>query len=373
MINEIKKNMNRMELLLAPYACKNEEARRFKKETDDDIRSPYFRDIDRIIYSLSYSRYADKTQVFSLSDNDHISRRMTHVQLVSKVARTIGRALKLNEDLIEAIALGHDLGHVPFGHVGESILNTISLEHNEGYFNHNVQSVRTLLTVENNGEGRNITVQVLDGILCHNGELALKQYSPKKKTTEEFLKEYEATYTDSTIGKKLIPMTLEGCVVRISDIIAYIGRDIEDAIRLNLIAIDEIPKEITSILGVDNKSTVNVLIMDVITNSFGKDYLCMSNSVFDALVKLKKFNQEHIYFKANTKEMVEHYEEMFRVVFDKSLQAIKKKDKTSPIYSIFLDTMSETYLKKTTDERKVIDYIAGMTDDFLVKQYEILK
>lgn len=373
MLEEIKKNMNHEELLLAPCACKNEEAIRFKQEIDDDIRSPFFRDIDRIIYSLSYSRYADKTQVFSLSDNDHISRRMTHVQLVSKVARTIGRALKLNEDLIEAIALGHDLGHVPFGHVGESILNKISLEHNEGYFNHNVQSVRTLMSVENNGEGRNVTLQVLDGILCHNGELALKKYTPKKKTMKAFLKEYETTYTDSSIGKTLIPMTLEGCVVRISDIIAYIGRDIEDAIRLDLIAIDEIPKEITAILGVDNKSTVNVLIMDVIKNSFGKQYLCMSDSVFDALVQLKKFNQEYIYFKANTKEMIAHYEEMFRTVFDKSLQAIKVEDTSSPVYTIFLDNMSENYLKETSDERKVIDYIAGMTDDFLVKQYEILK
>lgn len=160
---------------------------------------------------------------------------MVHVQLVSKIARTIGRALSLNEDLIEAAALGHDLGHVPFGHEGERILNKISLKHNEGYFNHNVQSVRELMDIENDGEGINLSIQTLDAILCHNGELEFKEYHPKKKTTEEFLQDYENCYKIEGYTKTLIPNTLEGCVVRISDIIAYLGRDIEDAERLNLI------------------------------------------------------------------------------------------------------------------------------------------
>ena len=155
--------------MLSKYACKDTEAIRFKKEEEDVYRTPFFRDIDRIIYSLSYVRYADKTQVFSFNENDHITKRMIHVQLVSKIARTIGRNLGLNEDLIEAASLGHDLGHVPFGHVGERILNMISIEAGEGYFNHNIQSVHTLMHLEQNGMGRNITLQVLDAIMCHNG------------------------------------------------------------------------------------------------------------------------------------------------------------------------------------------------------------
>jgi len=373
MQEDIKKNMNKFDDNLSPYACLNKDAIRFLESNDADIRTPFFRDIDRIIFSLSYSRYSDKTQVYSFTDNDHISKRMTHVQLVSRVARTIGRALGLNEDLIEAAALGHDLGHVPFGHAGESVLNKISLENNEGYFNHNVQSVRTLMYLEKNGNGRNITLQVLDAILCHNGEFALKEYRPRKKTKEDFFKEYESTYFDKDIVKKLVPMTLEGCVVRISDIIAYIGRDIEDAVRLGYININDIPKEITDVLGVDNKETINILVNDIIKNSYGKNYLCMSDEVFEALVKLKQFNYKNIYDRAISDEVRTYYEIMFRTVFDKSLEALKNNDYNNPIYKIYLNNMCPEYLDGTTNERKVIDYIAGMTDDFFVKQYNILK
>lgn len=373
MLEEIKNNMNKFDRNLSSYACLNSEAIRFIDKEDNDIRTAYFRDIDRIIFSLSYSRYSDKTQVYTFTDNDHISKRMTHVQLVSKVARTIGRALNLNEDLIEAASLGHDLGHVPFGHAGEKILNKISLENNEGYFNHNVQSVRNLMYLEKKGKGQNITLQVLDAILCHNGEFALKKYKPKNKTKEEFLEEYNLTYVDENMVKKLIPMTLEGCVVRISDIIAYIGRDIEDAIRLGYININDIPKDITDILGVNNKATISTLVNDIIINSYGKDYLCMSDDVFEALVKLKQFNYKNIYDKAVTEEILNNYEIMFRKVFDKSLEALKTKNTSNPIYTIYLNDMDKNYLENTTDERKVIDYIAGMTDDFFLKQYDNLK
>ena len=252
--------MNLKNKYLSKFACKDNEALRLKEEHSDDIRTSFFRDIDRIVYSLSYTRYMDKTQVFSFNDNDNISKRMTHVQMVSKIARTIGRALNLNEDLIEASALGHDLGHVPFGHIGERILNEISLNNNCGYFNHNIQSVRTLMILEDNGKGKNITYQVLDAIMCHNGELELDEYKPKKKTIDDFLSEYERSYSEKELIKQLVPTTLEGCVVRISDIIAYIGRDIEDAIRMNLITIDEIPKSITKVLGTTNREIINTII-----------------------------------------------------------------------------------------------------------------
>lgn len=374
MLEEIEKNMKMHNKLLSNYACLDSEAIRFNEEKDTDIRTPFFRDIDRIIYSLSYNRYSDKTQVFSQKDNDHICKRMIHVQLVSKVARTIGRALNLNEDLIEAAALGHDLGHVPFGHVGESILNKISLENNEGYFNHNVQSVRILTNLEESGRGRNITLQVLDGILCHNGELTLKKYQPVKKTKEIFLKQYEDTYRDNRTIKKLVPMTLEGCVVRISDIIAYIGKDIEDAITLGVISIDDLPKNIKEVLGVNNKSTVNTLIMDVINNSISKNYICMSDKVFNALIELKEFNYKNIYLKANTEEQVANYEKMFRTVFTSSLKTLKNNNREANIFKIYLNNMNDDYKNNNTLERIVIDYIAGMTDDFLLNEYnEIMK
>lgn len=369
-IEKIKNNMEIKNNYLSQYACLDKEAYRFKEENDNDIRTPFYRDIDRIVYSLSYTRYMDKTQVFSLKDNDNISKRMTHVQMVSKVARTIGRALCLNEDLIEAAALGHDLGHVPFGHTGEKILNEISIKNGEGNFNHNIQSVRTLMNLENNGLGNNITIQVLDAIMCHNGELELKEYRPVKKTKEQFLKEYEETYHNQELIKKLVPMTLEGCVVRISDIIAYIGRDIEDAIRMNIIKKEEIPKEISNVLGLTNREIINTIIMDLLNNSLDKNYLKLSDEVFNAIKKLKAFNYEHIYSKANSKEQIKLYEDIFNKVFITYLNDIKNNNKDSRIFKIYLDGMSDEYLNKTTPERKVIDYIAGMTDDFIISEYK---
>ncbi len=369
MYEEIKKNMALRNKDIKSYATKDSEAYRFRDEDDDDFRTPYYRDADRIVYSLSYTRYMDKTQVFTFNDNDNISKRMTHVQMVSKIARTLGRALRLNEDLIEAAALGHDIGHVPFGHVGERILNKISLENGEGYFNHNIQSVRTLMYLEKHGKGLNLTLQVLDGIMCHNGELELKEYRPRKKTKEEFLKEYEDSYKDPKIITQLVPMTIEGCVVRISDIIAYIGRDVEDAIRMGVITKDEIPKEVIDVLGTRNTEIINTINVDLLEHSMNKEYICMSDEVFNAIKSLKKFNNEFIYSKANTKEEIRFYEEVFRVVFNQCLKDVNNNNKEGRIFKYFLDDMNEEYLENTSNARKVIDYITGMTDDFILTEY----
>lgn len=369
---KIRENMEMKNKYLFKYACKDSEALRFSN-VEDSFRTPFFRDIDRIIYSLSYTRYMDKTQVFSFNDNDNISKRMTHVQMVSKIARTIGRALGLNEDLIEASALGHDLGHVPFGHAGEKILNEISLRCGEGYFNHNIQSIRTLMTLENNGKGSNVTLQVLDAIMCHNGELELQKYHPEAKTLEQFLNQYENSYKDKDVVKRLVPMTLEGCVVRVSDIIAYIGRDIEDAVRLGKIKINEIPDSITNVLGVNNREIINTIIYDILEHSIDKNYLAMSDEVFEAIKNLKQFNYDYIYAYANSKETIEFYEKVFNKVFDSCLEDIKMKRKDRPIYKIFLAGMTDEYMNETSDERKVIDYIAGMTDDFILKEYNLIE
>lgn len=366
---QAKENFLNKEKELSKYATKSSDFIRIKEESED-IRPPYFHDIDRIIHSLSYTRYLDKTQVFTKNDNDHLSKRITHVQIVSKVARTIGRALNLNEDLIEAIALGHDIGHTPLGHAGEAMLNEISLEELNQYFSHNIQSVRHLNYVENNGKGLNLCVQVLDGIMCHNGEILNPIYKPIKKDMEEFLREYFDSYNDLSKSNKNHPMTLEGCVVRISDVIGYIGRDIEDAIMIGKIKREDIPKKIVDVLGCTNKDIVNTIILDIINNSMDKPYIKMSEEVFNALFSLKKFNYDHIYKYSLSEEKLSYYRKGMRKIFDKYLNDINNNDYSSIIYKIFLNTQSADYLKETDDKRKVIDFIAGMTDDMFIREIE---
>lgn len=355
-------------------ACKNEEAIYFKT-TENDFRTPFSRDVDRILYSLSFQRYMDKTQVFSFKENDHLTKRMIHVLYVSKIARTIGRALNLNEDLIEAGALGHDLGHTPFGHVGEAILNEISLRAGCGYFNHNVHSVRLLMNIENYGNGKNITLQTLDAILCHNGELVMGKYEPKwNKTKDDFLRDYERTYKDKNTSFQLIPMTLEGCVVRISDLIAYLGRDIDDAIRMKLLTWEDVPNNITSVLGKSNKEIVNSIVTDVINNSLGKNYIKLSNEVFEAIKNLKDFNYKNIYYKAYTEEEKENLKVMLNTLYNAYINDLNNNNEESNIIKSYLANMSDEYKNNNSKERIVIDYIAGMTDDYTLKEYnKILK
>ena len=364
LFKDIKENMDH-DTFLGPLACKNKEAIRLYEEKED-IRPPYFHDTDRIIYSLAYTRYINKTQVFTNTENDNVTKRSTHVQLVSKIARTIGRALGLNEDLIEAASLGHDIGHTPFGHAGEAILNEISLSVGEGYFNHNIQSVRKLEFIENRGTGLNLTMQVIDAIMCHNGELELECYKPKKKTFQDVLNEYNNTYYEKEANTSLIPCTLEGCVVRISDIISYLGRDIEDALRLHTITKDALPKDIMEVTGYTNKEIVNYFINDIITNSYGKDYIKMSSAAFQNLKKLKKFNYEHIYSQANSKDTLEKWQQMMEKLFNSALKDLQEEKETSDIYIYFYKYMNADYKKNTSKERVVIDYISGMTDRFFL-------
>lgn len=366
----IKNNFLAQEQTYSKYATKSSEAIRFTEIHDDDIRTPFFRDVDRIIHAYSYTRYADKTQVYSYKNNDHISKRMTHVQLVSKVARTIGRGLGLNTDLIEAIALGHDIGHTPLGHTGEKILNEISLRELNEYFAHNIQSVRHYMYIENNGNGLNLTVQVLDGIMCHNGEILSNKYEPVKKTKEEFLEQYKSAYKNLKASNKNHPMTIEGCVVRISDIVGYIGRDIEDSINLGLFNREELPKKITKVLGNDNKDIINTIVKDIIDNSYDKPYITMSEEVFTAICELKKFNSENIYSKSLTKEEIEYYRQGMNKIYNRYLSDVTNDNKESIIYKLFLNTQSAKYLEETPIKRQVIDFIAGMTDALFHKEIE---
>ena len=362
-----KENFLSKEKNLSKYATRSSDAIRFKEE-NEDIRPPFFHDIDRIIHSLSYTRYLNKTQVYTLNSNDHVSRRITHVQLVSKIARTIGRALNLNEDLIEAIALGHDIGHTPLGHAGEAILNRLSLQELGDYFAHNIQGVRYYMYVSKDGKGLNLTLQVLDGIMTHNGEMLSPIYEPMKKDKDEFLSEYNESYKDLKKSKTYRPMTLEGCVVRISDIIGYIGRDIEDAIMIDRFKRSDIPESIRDVLGDNNRDIVNTIVLDIINESIDKPYIKMSDKVYNALFLLKKFNNDNIYSKSMTKEELDYYEKGINKLYNIYLEDIKSNNKDSIIYKIFLEHQDELYLKNTNIKRQVIDFIAGMTDDFLVRE-----
>lgn len=368
----IELNNEMLEDYLSPYACKSSDAIRMKRETwknEFNVRNDFSRDADRILHSTAYTRYMDKTQVFSLFNNDLITHRGLHVQFVSKIARTIGRALKLNEDLIEAISLGHDLGHVPFGHTGERFLSEICEEYGLGFFHHNVQSVRVLKEIERNGKGLNISVQVLDGILCHNGEILCRRYVPNtEKTVDEFWNEYEKSYTVDSFDKTIHPMTLEGCVVRICDIIAYIGRDVEDAIKVNLIERSDLPESISNVLGNTNSQIIDTLVEDLIIHSYDKPYLEFSKEIYVALKKLLDFNYKNIY--SNPKK--EDREEKYRGLFISSFESLREDlaAKRGYIYDFYLSEMNKDYTKGNSSDRIIVDFIAGMTDKFFINQYK---
>jgi dGTPase len=369
-LDEIMKELNDLEAsrLSSNATLSCEGIRRFQESRlASDYRQPFSLDVDRILHSGAYARYIDKTQVFYLIQNDHITHRVLHVQLASKIARTIGRFLRLNEDLIEAIALGHDIGHTPFGHDGERFLSDICLSRGIGHFLHNIQSVQFLDNVERRGEGWNLCLQTLDGILCHDGEIHNQKLEPNRDKSFDIL-------NIETINKKkypdtaLTPMTLEGCVVRMADTISYIGRDIEDAIRLNIIKRGDIPRHIRKLLGNTNGTIVYQLVTDVIQHSFKKDYIAFSPTISDALKSLKDFNLKHIYLNPKIKNNYKKIQQLFELLFDRYLEDIRQENRSSVIFSAFLKDKSPQYIEKHKPEEIVRDFIAGMTDQFFIRQ-----
>jgi len=370
----LAQNKQREELTLSSEACPSSRGTRFAAEKQErnqkDIRSSFTRDTDRIIHSPSYTRYIDKTQVFYLFQNDNITHRVLHVQLVSKIARQIGRALRLNEDLIEAIALGHDLGHVPYGHDGERHLNLLCEENNIGFFAHNAQSVRTLMELENNGRGLNLTQQVLDGILCHNGEMLEEIYTPdRNKSGEKVLEEYRRCFTEKGSSSGLRSMTLEGCVVRVSDVIAYIGRDIEDAITLGMLKREEIPGHIRDLLGDRNDKIIQTLSYDLIEQSYGKKGLSFSPAIHSILQELLHFNYSRIYLNPQKKSEDGKIEKMFRFLFQAFLKELLTREKSSYVFKWASRKMKPSYWDETPPERIAIDYIANMTDRYFNEEF----
>lgn len=332
-------------------------------------RPAFVRDIEKILHLPYYNRYTDKTQVFSFYNNDDLTRRGLHVQLVSRIARNIGAVLGLNLDLIEAIALGHDIGHTPFGHAGERYLSELTVAETGRAFNHNVQSVRVLDSIF----ARNLTLQTLDGILCHNGEFEMQQYRPRRnKDFESFDAEVEACYTDSEAIGRLVPCTLEGCVVRICDMIAYIGKDRQDARTAHLIPDNY--KFANERIGSENAAIINNLTVDIIENSYGHDYIRLSPWAYDDLRTAKRENYDVIY---KNEGINREYECMIRPMFHemyyKLLDDLRRRNTNSIIYSYYLKSVSDStrYYRPTsyadTEPNQIVaDFIASMTDDYFL-------
>lgn len=361
---------------LSPLAAFSATGLRRQAERLPGYRQHFALDADRILHSRAYTRYIDKTQVFCLVANDHITHRVLHVQLVSRVARTIGRFLHLNEDLIEAIALGHDIGHPPFGHDGEKFLSALCVEHGLPPFQHNIQSVRFLDQLERKGRGWNLTLQTLDGILCHDGEVHSRALAPDRTLTfEDFDQKIAAKEKDPACN--LVPATLEGCVVRLADTIAYIGRDIEDAIVLGLISRGDIPGRCREILGETNGTIVYNLVTDLIENSkvpspgrqdpAASCAIGFSERMAAALAELKSFNYRNIYLAPATKKDYPLIGECYRALFLHYLTHLDGKEAGKRLQVDLMTDVADRY-DTEPPAAMVRDFIAGMTDDYFLRQ-----
>lgn len=323
----IRETMEAMEQeTLSPYASLSINSKgRDREEPQCDIRPVYQRDRDRILHCKSFRRLKSKTQVFLDPQGDHYRTRLTHTLEVSQNARTIAKALRMNEDLVEAIALGHDLGHTPFGHAGEFMLNQLC----DGGFAHNEQSVRIVEKLEKSGEGLNLTWEVRDGILNHQ--------------------------------TRLMPHTLEGKIVRLSDKIAYINHDIDDAIRAQVMREEEIPQDIKMILGNSTSERLDTLIHDIIIHSLSKDDIIMSPEIEQAMMNLRKFMFLKVYKNPVAKGEEVKAKNLLEFLFNHYME------------NIDLLPFKYRHMYETGEEKKdrvVCDYISGMTDEFAYRKFE---
>lgn len=310
--------------ILSPHAAFSDQSvGRQREEEPCDIRPVFQRDRDRILHSRAFRRLKNKTQVFLTPKGDHYRTRMSHTLEVSQNARTIAKALRLNEDLAEAIALGHDLGHAPFGHAGEYILNTLC----EGGFRHNEQSVRIVDKLEKHGKGLNLTWEVRDGILNHQ------------------------------MGS--MPATLEGRIVRLSDKIAYINHDVDDAIRAKILCEEDIPAQYREILGTNVRMRLNTLIHNIVTNSMGKDDIFMSPEVENAMKGLRQYMFKNLYHNPKAKHEEKKAEELLERLFD----FYRKQPERMP------QQYTDMIQKGERLDRTVCDYIAGMTDQYAIEKF----
>ena len=313
--------------ILSPFATKSDETKgREREEEPCRIRSHFQRDRDRILYSKSFRRLKDKTQVFLTPNGDHYRTRMTHSLEVAQNARTLARALRLNEDLAEAIALGHDLGHTPFGHAGERALRSVC----PTGFAHNEQSLRIVEKLEREGKGLNLTFEVRDGILNHELELT--------------------------------PATPEGKIVRLSDKIAYMHHDMEDAVRGGILELSEIPQDIGSVIGRSTNDWFDTIFNSIVEYSADKEDITMAGEVYEAMMRLRKFMFERVYTNPVAKSEEGKAQDMIKTLYDYYLSHTDR-------FPAYLLEMME---KGESRERIVCDYISGMTDRYAISRYEEL-
>ena len=336
-------------------------------------RPPFVHDIDKILHCPFYNRYTDKTQVFSLIKNDDITRRSLHVQLVSRISRTIGAALGLNLDLIEAIALGHDIGHPPFAHSGESYLCELYHAHTGRYFFHNVHSVCVLDVMF----PYNISLQTLHGIATHNGEVEMMEYEPQPiDSFAEFDRMIERCYTDPGYANTILPGSLEAIVVRISDIIAYLGKDRQDADRAGVASESMFFNED---IGSINAEIINNLVVNIIENSYGKNRICLDKRYFKALADSKAANYRMIYNYAAPKANLQNTAKpMMAEIYGQMLDDLRAGNKYSPIFTHHINYLEKIHYKRTAPYESseynqiVVDFIASMTETYFVELHHYL-
>jgi len=368
-----KESLEKTRENLSEFAFQNEDAYRLKEESSDFLRSDFAIDRDRILYSGAYRRYQGKTQVFSFTNffDEEMTNRSTHTTYVSQISRTIGKRLNLNPELLEAIALGHDLGHSPFGHDGEIALSDCCRKHGIGQFHHNVQSLQVADYIAKGGNGLNLTFQVRDGIISHDGEVHNKILTPLRSKTEDDIKEF-IKQKKKGVKATCLPATLEGCVVRISDTIAYIGQDIEDAIRYEILRAEDLPKDCTDYLGNSNSKIIDTLVKSVVVSSYEKDYISFDDETSEYLFKLKKFNYAHIYTNPNIKRAKFIIKNSIDLLFGIYLKDIKTGNKESNIFKQFLNRKNKKYISAFSNEEIVRDFIATMTDRYFNEEVKNL-
>lgn len=370
----------KQEEYLSRYAVRSSESKgRVIKERDCPVRTIFERDSNRILYSEDFRRLRHKTQVFFTAKNDHICTRMEHVLHVGSISCTIARTLGLNQDLVQAIAYGHDLGHAPFGHSGEKVLNRCIKELDPSKeFQHERHSLRVVdklasrIAGSNNGikYGLNLSYEVRDGIVSHCGERYDEYILTRNKD-----KDMADIYTENHRYSR--PYTLEACVVRLVDKIAYVGRDIEDAVRANLIDTDSISKEITNVLGTTNADIINTLVIDMIENSYQKECIQLSRERGEALKALIQENNVNIYKSDKIMRYEKNSENILEGIFNILKQEINDPEKMklsqiSSLRNFYEYITSGRYDEADSDLDKIVDYIAGMTDNYANKCFEEL-
>lgn len=361
----------------SPFACQDLSAirRRGERDRDTPLRPAFVRDAEKILHMPAYNRLSGKTQVFSFRANDDLCRRGLHVQLVSRVARDIGRALGLNVELIDAIALGHDIGHTPFGHAGERFLGRVYHERTGRWFFHNVQSVRVLDVLY----GRNLSLQTLDGVICHNGEFEQQVFDTSGLNSfETFDRVVEGCWErgDDAVGR-LRPMTLEGCAVRVADIIAYVGKDRQDAIRAGICEEGDFDDGLG---GAYNAWALSAFVVDVVEHSVGKPRLEMSAEGFAEMRRAKRENYERIYNAAEVNgDFSEEVSTLFERLYLHELDALAAGDQDTAIFSHHIRPISahlahygRTYAWQDDPDQCVCDFMASMTDGYFMATCEAL-